>query len=453
MRGSLSKSILHRTILCFLLSLTAAIASAQGSELSVAQTLETQGIWATLGLVYIGGLLVSLTPCVYPMIPITLGIIGARNAGQKPLIGLIRSLTFVLGIVLIYAVLGLIAVKTGRQVSFAFQNPWVISTIALFFAAMGASMLDLFTIQMPVSVASKLQNVATSHAGGLTGAFLLGCVTGIVASPCGSPVLAGVIAVAAAANNTALGVLLLAFYALGIGTLFIFLGTFPALLGRLPKSGAWMNDIKKGLGVLLIAVGLYLLRDAVPSTAYPTILLIGSLLLVWLCIHFAIKAAGAKGTTRFWTAYALLCVLCCTWGYGKILAPQTATAPTDTTHAQTPTAELVWLTDLAEAKKMAAEQGKNIMIDFGAEWCAACKKLEKETFTDSRVAAELSKLVLVRVDCTEETDANMALQQEFGALSLPTIVFLNADGTRRDDLSLFQFEKPDAFLDRLAKLK
>lgn len=102
---------------------------------------------------------------------------------------------------------------------------------------------------------------------------------------------------------------------------------------------------------------------------------------------------------------------------------------------------------------MAAEQGKNIMIDFGAEWCAACKKLEKETFTDSRVAAELSKLVLVRVDCTEETDANMALQQEFGALSLPTIVFLNADGTRRDDLSLFQFEKPDAFLDRLAKLK
>ncbi len=440
--------MIARTITFLMLFCTAGAAFATDSD--IAGMLETRGVWAALLIVYVGGFLVSLTPCVYPMIPITLGIIGARNAGKSALSGLVRSLFFVAGIVVIYAALGLIAVKTGKQISFAFQNPWVIAVIAVFFMAMGASMLDLFTIQMPAGAAGKLQNMATSRAGSLFGSFLLGCVTGVVASPCGSPVLAGVIAVAASAQTTLTGVLLLAAYALGLGTLFVFLGTFPALLSKLPKSGTWMVDIKKGLGVLLIAVGLYFLKNALPDRVFFAVCNIGLSLLVLLCAYFAVKAAGQKSSVRFWLCFVVVLTACGAWYCASLTMNRSVQArPTATTAA----AALTWQTDLDAALEQAKAANKPVMIDFGAEWCAACKKLEKETFPQADVAARLADFILVRVDCTEETDENEKLQKKFGALSLPTIVFLRPDGSRYDDLNLFEFEDSAKFLQRLNKVK
>lgn len=416
-------------------------ASEASSVGQVGAVLESGGFWAAFALVYAGGFLVSLTPCVYPMIPITLGIIGARNAAQSPLVGFVRSFAFVLGIVVVYAALGLVAVKTGRQVSFAFQNPWVIGGIAVFFAAMGASMLDLFSLQMPTGVAGRLQGFASSHSAGLAGAFLLGGVTGVVASPCGSPVLAGVVAVAAGAESTLTGVLLLAAYALGLGTLFVFLGAFPSLLSRLPKSGGWMSDVKKILGLLLIAVALYLLKDALAFKAFAAVLAVGAVVLVGLCAHFA----ATSKSVRLWTVSAAVFAASAVW-------VGVAQKPIVVSHSSSVAAQ-EWLTDFEQAKEIAKREDRPILLDFGAEWCAACKRLERETFAAPNVASALARFVKVKVDCTEETDENLKLQMQFQATSLPTVAFLKPDGTWLKELTLYQFEPPAAFLERLSKMQ
>lgn len=226
----------------------------------------SQGLLLTMLAVFWAGFGVSLTPCVYPMIPITLSIIGARSVDQKPLVGFLRSSVFVLGIALVYSILGLIVARSDMIFGFALQSRWFLITIALFFVIMGLSMLGWFTIQMPARFAGRLQSGA--NRGGYVGAFLLGMVTGVVASPCGSPVLLGILAFAAQTGKAGAGFTLLFTYAIGMGMLFLVLGTFPSFLSRVPKSGAWMEDIKKFLGVILIGVGYYYIRTILPPLVY-----------------------------------------------------------------------------------------------------------------------------------------------------------------------------------------
>ena len=278
--------------------LLAGIGQACAAGNDVGARLETQGLLLTMLFVFAAGVLVSLTPCVYPMVPITLSIIGARSVGQKPIVGFLRSLVFVLGIAVIYSALGLLVARSNRTFGFVFQNKWFVAAIALFFVAMGLSMLGMFTIQLPARFAGKLQG--TGNRGGYVGAFILGLITGIVASPCGSPVLLSVLIVAAKSGQAIVGFSLLFMYALGIGLLFLVLGTFPAFLKVAPRSGIWMEDIKKLLGAVLIGVGAYYLRLVLPPALFwplvLVLLLAGSVYVTWS----GLKRSGSPVLSWTW---------------------------------------------------------------------------------------------------------------------------------------------------------
>jgi len=435
----------------------------------MAANIESQGLILTLVGIFFGGMLVSMTPCVYPMIPITLSIIGARSATSTPLAGFARSLVFVLGIASIYTILGMVVALSGGTVGFLLQNKYFLLSLSVLFIAMGISMLGAYNLQLPPSIAAKLQG--NGSRGGYVGAFLLGITTGIVASPCGSPVLVGILALAGAKGQAILGAAMLFTYALGIGMLFLLLGTFPAFLGKVPKSGVWMEDVKKFLGLVLIIASFYYL-----SLALPTLLVWG--MLVATCLIFGLlilfKSKERAGFPRMLNAWRLAAlVLFIVAGYvGFNLVPNTleierataerkavlklkanavGTAASAVESADAPPTE--WLDDEAAAVDLATKNKWPLVIDFGAEWCAACKELEHKTFNQPEVEKALARFVKVRIDATDETPEVTALQEKYGVVSLPTVTFIDSSGTLQKDHRLLEFEPPAAFIERLAKIQ
>ena len=481
--------MLQRIVLILSVLTLCASANAGIGDFDAAASIASRGFLLTWIVVFFAGVLVSFTPCVYPMIPITLSIIGARNAQQRPLQGFLRSLVFVLGLALVYTALGFAGAKTGKLVGFMLQSKWFLGFLTLFFIAMGASMLGLFEIQLPPSIASRLQGKAGR--GGYVGAFLLGVVTGVVASPCGSPVLFSVLTLAAQSGQEIVGMLLLFAYALGIGMLFLFLGTFPSFLQAMPRSGDWMEDVRIFLGLVLLAVAIgYYAGFLFTPAVHGAIVALSSVAAVVFCLKHARNRSQQRGLWTFWLAMALVLLGCAAyggWGIYRSLTtsqkdlgtvgaatpekPVQKVAPAATsetlpgvTEKQTsaPAGELPavqtvakaaategWLASESDALRKAKEEGKPVIIDFGAAWCAACKELEHKTFSDPEVARILDGFVKVRIDCTEETDENSALRQKYGAISLPTVVLVKPDGTVAAELTLRKFEEPTKFVERL----
>ncbi|MCX7625941.1 MAG: thioredoxin family protein [Candidatus Sumerlaeaceae bacterium] len=452
------------------------------TDFDAGASLVARGFFLTWLIVFVAGVLVSFTPCVYPMIPITLSIIGARSAEQKPLQGFLRSLVFVLGLAVVYTALGYIGAKTGKLVGFMLQSKWFLGFLTLFFLAMGASMLGLFEIQLPPAVASRLQGKAGR--GGYVGAFLLGIVTGIVASPCGSPVLFSVLTLATQSGQELVGMLLLFAYALGIGMLFLVLGTFPSFLRAMPKSGSWMEDVRIFLGLLLIAVaiGYYaglLLAGPVHQVLVGVSALAGVVYILWRMRRNPQQPVALR---RFWFAVSALLAAAAVWAGAKaivlrpdgvspkekevvqatmkatgspistasVLAETTVSAKSHASEAAPAATEADgWLTDEAEALRRAKAENKPVLIDFRADWCAACKELEKKTFPHPAVAPLLVNFIKVKIDATEETDENAALRQKYGALALPTVAFVRPDGTLAAEFTLRKFEEPEKFAERV----
>ncbi len=220
-----------------------------------------QGLWSVLLLVFIAGLLSSLTPCVYPLIPITIGIFGARQASSK-LQGFLLSLTYVFGIALTYAIMGVIAASVGTVFGSAMQNPWLLGGIAVLFFALGLSSLGVFDFRLPGGLQNKLGQTGGV---GFGGAFVMGLVAGIIAAPCVGPIVAGILLYVAGQQDMVLGFVLLLVYALGMGMLFLVLGTFSSLLNKLPRAGTWMEGIKTLFGVVFITMAIYYLRFLIPG--------------------------------------------------------------------------------------------------------------------------------------------------------------------------------------------
>lgn len=432
--------------------------AAMAANFDAAESLESQGLPITLAVIFWLGVLVSVTPCVYPMIPITLSIIGARSATSTPLVGFLRSLVFVLGIAVIYTVLGLIVAMSGGTVGFLLQSKVFLFVMAVFFIIMGLGMLGLFNLQLPPAVAAKLQG--SGNRGGFFGAFLLGVTTGVVASPCGSPVLASVLTLAGASGRPVIGAFMLFTYALGIGLLFLVLGTFPSFLNKMPKSGGWMEDVKKFLGIVLIIASFYYLMLALPD------MLVWGMLIA-TCIMFAtiigIKSRqhdGSRGQLWAWrlaglsllgvAAYAAFVPVPQLMAAEKTARTAGTASSQISTDASTPPEE--WLSNEAAALDLARKSGWPVVVDLGAEWCAACKELEHITFPDPAVKEALKGFVKVRIDCTEDTPASQAAQKKYNSMSLPTVAFIDAKGNHLPELTLYEFEKPAAFVQRVQKV-
>jgi thiol:disulfide interchange protein DsbD len=407
-----------------------------------------------LGASYAFGLATSLTPCVYPMIAITVSVFGAKEAKSR-LQGMMLSLTFVLGIVCLFAPLGVISALTGKGFGAALGNPWVVAVIAIVFLSLAASLFGAFEIALPQSLQARLSTVGGT---GYRGALILGLVCGLVAAPCVGPFLFGLLGWIATTRNVFLGSAAMALYGLGLGTLFFAVGAFAV---NLPKAGAWMMGIKWLGGVCLAYIALGYIRDALPSrtaqhlahlgTPYGTIGLV--LLAVGLAlagVHIA--AERRKSRIADWSkptklasilpAVVGLFMAMTWWQQSKAGATgQAGAAP-----------ELRWESDESDARARAASEHKPLLVDFGAAWCGACKELEERTFSDPRVRTEGSRYVALHVDATNDDDPVVArVREKYGATAgLPVVLLLDSAG--QEAVRFTEFVPPERFLAALASV-
>ncbi len=392
----------------------------------------------SIALVFLGGLLTALSPCVYPLIPITLSILGARKAGS-PLKGLALASTYVGGMVVLYTTLGVSFAWAGALAGSALQSPLITIGVALFCIVMAASMFGAFEFGLPSGLQTKLSQAG---GGGFRGAFIMGLVAGVIAAPCTGPVLSFILTLIARERDLVKGATLMFFYALGMGLPFLVLGTFSQAIARLPKSGKWMETIKSIFGLLMLGAGLYYLQIGVPRVADslaplgryghvagPLLIIIG---VAVGALKLSFKHSPPAEKVRKGTGVAIA-----TLGILSFLA-WTNAAPVESPAAST-VAEIAWVHVGAEdtavatfdaAVARAKKECKPVMVDFGADWCIACKELDKLTYVDAAVRLDAQRFINIKVDATSETPGLTTLQQRYGVVGLPTIVFLSSAGLR-----------------------
>jgi len=388
-----------------------------------------------LAAAFVGGLLVSLTPCVYPMIAITVSVFGANQAKSRLQAAGLSSV-FVLGIAVMFTALGVGAALSGAIFGKFLSNPYVVGGLAILFLAMAASMFGAFEMALPSSLNNRL---ATVGGIGFGGAFVLGLVSALVAAPCTGPVLTGILVWIAASHRVVLGTGVMFTFACGLGVPFFLVGTFAV---SLPKGGSWMLGVKWIFGVVLAVVALYFLRNVIgplqhlarPGNAFAIVC--AGLLAVSIVLasrHVASEKRGAKHPERS-KPYKLASIPLGITGAFLLVS-----------WVQLPKAQLEWLTSEAEGTKIASNEHRPLIVDFGAEWCAACKELTTHTFADDGVRSEAGRFVAVRVDATDDDDPQVnSIKDKYKVVGLPTVVVMDSGGQER--VRFNEFVPPERFL-------
>jgi len=361
------------------------------------------------------GFLTSLTPCVYPMIPITISIFGGRGGSSRAKAFLLAT-AYVAGIAVMFGTLGTSFALLGKAFGTFLANPWVVVPLALFFFAMAASMFGAFDLALPAALQERLSRVGGQ---GFAGAFLMGLVGGLIAAPCTGPPLAGILAYVATTRDGALGFGLLATYAAGIGVPFWAIAGFSM---QLPRSGPWMNAVKSVFGIALILAGLYYLRPIVPALAALT----GrSGLFIAVAVAAAIAGIGVgavhlsfsdgKGKAVRKAAGIFLMV-------GGSLA--------SINYLLTPARQVEWLRSEPAALAQAQSSGKPLLVDFMADWCLPCQEMDVKVFGRPDVAPTLAEFILLRVDLSKENEdeALAAVKARYQVETLPAIRIAKPDG-------------------------
>jgi thioredoxin:protein disulfide reductase len=429
----------------------AAWADGAGSDTGAFARALNHGAFVALGASYVFGLATSMTPCVYPMIAITVSVFGAKEAKSR-LQGMLLSLTFVLGIVCLFAPLGVVSALTGRGFGSALGNPWVVALIAIVFLSLAASLFGAFELALPQSLNNRLSAVGGT---GYRGALLLGLVCGLVAAPCVGPFLFGLLGWIATTRNVALGSTAMALYGLGLGTLFFVVGTFAV---SLPKAGAWMVGIKWVGGVCLAYMALAYVRDALPKDVVAKLVgrgagyLVsgGAILAVGVSlagIHVAAerrhsKIAHLSAVTRLTSILPAIAGLFMVITWWQSSRADAATG-----------AGLRWESSEAAAVARAAAERKPLLVDFGASWCAACKELEEKTFPAPQVQAEAPRFVALHVDATDDDDQGVAaVRQKYHATEgLPVVLLF--DSTGNEAARFTEFVGPDRFAAAMSQVR
>jgi thiol:disulfide interchange protein DsbD len=428
-------------------------------------------LWLALAAAFGAGLLLSFTPCVLPMVPILSGvIIGAEGKHATKLRAGLLSYIYVLGTALTYATAGAIAGATGEQLQAHFQNIWAIGFFSLILVLLALSMFGLYTLQVPAALQSLLhQHSSHLHkrakkwvAGEYIGVFVLGLISALIIGACVSPVLVSVLGGAVAARDPILGASVMFALAHGQGVVLLAVGIGEGAL--LPKAGPWMDKVKYVFGVLLLAVAIYLL-GFLPQV--PVLLLWGTLFIVCAVYLGATQRLpeGAGGTRYLWKGFGTVLLI---WGILAMIGGMSGQRDifnplpvslfgggTAQTTARSSLFERIrTIKDLDKAFVEARRAGKPILLDFYADWCVDCVRMEKGTFSDAVVRTELARrFVLVQVDVTDADDANVkALKKRFGVLGPPATLFFSSSGAEVRALRTYGYIERDAFLSMLRRI-
>jgi len=383
---------------------------------------------------FIFGLALNLTPCVYPVIPITVSYFGGQ-ADQEKGPAFLRALVYVVGIAIIFSLLGLISGLAGKQWGFLFQNPWFVVIVTVVILAMAASMFGAFEITVPAGLMNKFGRARE----GVVGSFIMGLTVGVVIAPCAAGIIIGLVGLVAKLGIVVKGTILFFVMGLGLGLPYLFLATFSNLLGKLPQSGMWMVWIKKFFGVLLIGVALYFFLPQASHINDQLGFYLGTLAIFGgLLLGFLDHAPGyTPGFKRFRAVFGILTIL-----FGVYLT-------NNAIHSR-PSA-IAWEHYSGETVEQLADGTRPVFLDFYADWCAPCKEMDHKTFKDP-VVVELSRQFrMVKVDCTSPDEQTRRFMEKFGVTGMPTLIFLAPDGKERKDLRAIGYVGPAEFAQMMQK--
>jgi len=444
------------------------------TELDAARFLESGNLFVGAAIVFGGGLLTALTPCVYPLIPITVSVFGARKAESRGK-ALLLTTSYIVGMGVVFSALGILAAKTGQAFGSMLGHPAVVTGLAVFLLLLASSMFGAFELALPSSLQTRLNSVGGA---GVAGAFLMGSVSGFLAAPCTGPVLTGLLAFVAKTANTTLGASLLFIYALGIGVPFFILGVSTV---RLPKSGVWMEWVKSVLGIVLVALAFSYLKDAspwargvvktlgaelgrVPGAVVASVLAVVGVLVG--AVHRSFKEGAREFSFKAFGVALVVVALVIRGGaldagpvgelWVRLGVAEPPRAPSWQWHHVMPAKQATFSADAFEqVLAQAKTEGRPVLIDFFADWCAACKELDRETYPAPEVISQSSEgqFLNIKIDATNSEDALDALMERFGVEGLPTVAFVAPDGKVLTRPRITGFLEPTPFAAEMRKAR
>ncbi|MEL6950129.1 MAG: protein-disulfide reductase DsbD [Pseudomonadota bacterium] len=413
-----------------------------------------------LGTFFALGLLLSLTPCVLPMVPILSGIISGEGENTSAGRGFFLALLYVLGMALTYTSAGaLFAYFGGTQAATFFQQPWILITFAGLFVVLAMSMFGLFELQMPSAIQSKVATISNDQKSGTAvGAFVMGSLSSLVVTACVAPPLVAALAVIAETGDVARGASALFAMSMGMGTPLLIVG---ASAGRLlPKVGPWMETVKQTFGFVMLGVAIYMLSRLQSLIPAEVIMLAWAVLIVVAAIFLGAmtpltpESSGGrrvgKAVTVLGALYGAMLFIGGLAGGKDPLQPFKGSVLAQTGGGAVESRELEFVKiktveDLDRAVADASANGKAVMLDFYADWCPSCKEMEKYTFTDAEVNDVLANSLLLKADVTANDDADKALMRRFGIVGPPSIIFFGPDGQERPGYQVVGYMKAPKF--------
>ena len=398
----------------------------------IATMFEAKGSLLTFLAIFFIGITLNLTPCVYPMLSVTVSLFGSQTE-TKFLRVFFKAVIYVLGIATTYSVLGVIAALGGGLFGSWLQSPWVLGCIAVLLFALALSSFGLYQIQMPVWLTSKLGGTSGS---GFVAVYFSGLVVGVFAAPCVGPPVIALLTFVASKGSASFGFWAFFTLALGLGFPYLILGTFAGLLKKIPRSGSWLVWVERIFGVILTGAALFYLSLAVaPKLAIyviPTALTAGGIYL-----GFIDKSGKDKLTLkRIQWMFGII-----TLALGLIFANNLRNKG------------MTWETYSEMNLMKAKESGVPVIIDFYADWCIPCLELDRNTWTDEEVVRSTKDIKKIKVDLTHfDSPESEALRKKFNISGVPTVIFIRGDGTEASESRIVGFVNPKEFLIKLKQI-
>ncbi len=427
----------------------------QVSELGQLEKILSDGnLWLVIGVFLIAGLLLAFTPCVFPMIPILFSIIAGQGDKISTKKAFSLSLIYVLSMAVVYTSVGVLAGLMGKNLNAIFNDPIAIIAFVIVFLILALSMFGVFTFQMPGSVQNRLSNLSNNQKGGsVFGVIIMGVLAALIAGPCvAAPIAAALIFIGNQGDATLGGIALFSM-SIGMGIPLLILGTGGGKY--LPKAGAWMDRVKAFFGIGLLALAIYLL-DRLEGRYMPehVILIISGVLALFTAFYMGLFSAIKEGANNWAKVWKLVSVGVLTIGLVWIIAGATkgdslldplGHLSKSSTEHHLKFKKIKSISDLAKEVNLAKSQGKSVMLDFYADWCIECVRMERTTFSDPTVQAALNNTVVLQADVTKDDAIDQLLRNKFNIPGPPAILFFNKKGEELRKYRFFGYMKAEPF--------
>lgn len=433
----------------------------QSEQDRIVQSLHKNTLWLTLPTFFGFGLLLSFTPCIFPMIPILSGIIVGQRNQVTTARAFMLSLSYVTASALTYTVFGVLAALFGSNLQTLFQQPWIIALFSGIFVLLSLSMFGFYNLELPAAIQTRLHNSSDKHRdGSLWGAAIMGSLSSLIVGPCVAAPLAGALIYIGQTGDALLGGTALFAMGFGMGVPLLILGASAGKL--LPKAGRWLNATKAVFGVIMLAVALWMLERILPPEVS---MFLWSLILIIPAIY--LKAIdplteNAGGWQKLWKgagvvmlSYGVLLLIGLGMGNHNPLKPLQGLSLASAASTETKPPQFIKVASLRELEsriETAARNNQSVMLDFYADWCISCKEMEAYTFAHPEVKQQLDRFVLLQADVTDNNEEDQALLKRFNLIGPPATLFFGTDRAERQHLRVIGYQDAETFLKTLRQV-